>query len=290
MLLNFKNILLLVLVLALVPVLSANDYGYVSRSWENQSDEMYTSLNVQVQVVQYDAQGNPHYTTETRWVHVYIRIPEEAPLRKGEVEYFRVSGYSSGSSSTVNIHINPELTYHSYQSAYTSAFGHGSAHVNLYHGGRIKNKPPVTIENFNVEFTSPEAPVILSFDDFAYDINEEATAIYSFEIKRDVFIFPNKLVAKGQIVRPAEGRPTIIITKDSAYTEGAAEYFKSGKTYLIYMNLKREGSEYYNEKWSPEARYKFKWENGKNIQLERINVETSRTTVRNEKFGDIYQD
>ena len=287
-----RNLFAVLALLALLPTLATADYTYVSRTWQNQNEVMSASLTVSVPVITHDAQGNPVTTHQTKWVHARIRLGQEAPLRKGEVEHFRVSAYASGTghSATIHVHVDPDLVYHSYRGAWGTSHGGGHTYLRLFHNGRIKNLPPATFENVTVNFTDINAPFKMTFDDFAYDDNAQAIAHYAFEIKRDVFLFPDKLVAKGEIARPEQGQPTVTITKGCPFTADADEYFKAGKTYLLNLKVLREGSQYYADKWSEEARFKFKWKKSGAISLERIDIETPRVKVRNEKFRSLHRD
>ena len=287
-----RSLFAVLALVALLPTVATADYTYVSRNWQNQNEVMSASLTVSVPVITHDAQGNPVTTHQTKWVHARIRLGQEAPLRKGEVEHFRVSAYASGTghSATIHVHVDPDLVYHSYRGAWATSHGGGHTYLRLFHNGRIKNLPPATFDNVTVNFTDVNAPFTMTFDDFAYEDNADAIAHYAFEIKRDVFLFPDKLVAKGEIARPAQGQPTVIISKGCPFTADADEYFKAGKTYLLYLKVLREGSQYYSDKWSEEARFKFKWKKSGAISLQRIDIETPRVKVRNEKFRSLHRD
>lgn len=268
----------------------ASDRVTVSRSWENPTNNLEATLAVQVQETWYDAQGHPHTSMSTKWVYVHIRLVDPAPLRKGEIEYFAVSGYSGGGSSSISVHINPELTYHAYNSGWTSVFGHGgNAYVNIGHNGRMKNSPPISINEAKATFTTPEEPFELTFNDFAIGDNNEAQTTYLFEIKRSVVLFPNKLIAKGVVKGNDSGKIKVTITKDSPFCNDGAEYFKNGKKYRVALRLKREGSSYYTDKYSPEGSFKFKWETGKGI----VNLEKVENNEKEEKktqrFNKMYK-
>ena len=266
----------------------ASNHVIVSRTWENPTNLLQASLAVPVQETYYDAQGNPHTSMTTRWIHVDIRLVNAASLRTGEIEYFAVSGYSGGSSSSITVNVNPELTYHAYNSGWTSVFGHGgNAHVNIGHNGRMKNSPPVSINEAKATFTTPDEPFELTFNDFAISDNSEAETSYHFEIKRSVVLFPNKLIAKGVVEGTDAGKVKVTITKDSPFCNDGAEYFKNGKKYRVALRLKREGSSYYTDKYSPEGTFKFQWETGKGfVNLEKVenNEKEEKKTQRFEKI------
>jgi len=281
-------LLAIALILISGSTLLARNYAYVARSWENPDEPMATSLSIQVPVVHYDQNGHAYTSYETRWIHVTVRTGNEAPLRLGEIEYFRVSAYASGSS--VNVHVDPELVYHSYSGAWGSAGSYGGyVRLRLYHNGRIKNLPPVTFKNATVDFTTPDAPFTMGFEDFAYTDNTEAITSYGFEIKRSVFIFADKLVAKGEFPRPTEGQPTLVLTSDSPFVQEGEEYFKVGKKYVVKLKLIREGSEYYSDKWSLNAEFSFKWTGEGPLVLEREDSQDPKHRTRNEKFENIYE-
>lgn len=272
----------------------ASDHVTVSRSWKNPANTLMATLNVQVQETYYDAQGNPHTSTSTKWVYANIRLVNPAPLRKGEVEYFAVSAYAGGSTgssaSNISVHVNPELTYHSYNAGWTSIYGNGGhAYINIGHNGRIKNVPPVSINEAQAKFTSPNEPFELSFNDFAISENMEAHTTYSFEIKRSVVLFPNKLIARGTVEGTESGKVKVVITKDSPCCNDGVEYFRNGKKYRVELRLKREGSSYYTNQNSIAGSFSFKWENNKgSVALEKIEG-NERKEKKTERFQTIYK-
>lgn len=272
----------------------ASSHVTVSRSWENPTNTLMATLNVQVQQTYYDAQGNPHTSTSTKWVYANIRLVNPAPLRKGEVEYFAVSAYTGGStgssSSNISVHVNPEMTYHSYNAGWTSIYGNGGhAYINIGHNGRIKNVPPISINEAQAKFTTPNEPFELSFNDFAIGENMEAQTTYSFEIKRSVVLFPNKLIAKGIVEGTESGKVMVLITKDSPFCNDGVEYFKKGKKYRVELRLKREGSSYYTNHNSIAGSFTFKWENNKGLIALETTKGNQKEDKKNQRFQTIYR-
>lgn len=286
--------LLTVLLLAalVVPAAMAQDSTFVSRSWKNENAPMTASLSVQVPVTQVGPNGQTQVVYESRWVQVAVRVGSPAPLRLGEVEFFRVSVYTNGGySPTINVHVDPDLVYHSYRGEFasTSGFG-GPAHLYLYHNGRIKNVPPATFTKVSAEFTTPDAPFTLGFEDFAVAENADAATRYAFTIKRAVFLGSDKLVASGEIAAPAEGRPAVVITPGCPFTQGAAEYFKDGKKYRVGLSLLRAGSAFYVDRFSPAATFEFTWKKGGVHELRRVDAHDVRSRIRRQKFEDLHRD
>jgi len=267
----------------------AASYVTVVRSWENPTDLLKATLTVQVQETHYDSQGNPHSTIDTKWVHVDIKLINAAPLRKGEVEYFTVTGHGGGSSS-INVHVEPELTYYAYASGWTSVFGEGGyANVNLKHNGRIKNIPPITINEVNVAFTTPDKPFKLTFNDFAINENSEAQTTYFFEIERHRILLPNKPVAKGILKASESGKLKVILTKDSPYCNDGSEYFKDRKKYIINFSMKREGSHHYLNKYSRKGSLSFWWETTKGFaDLQKVNS-YEKEKKKTQRFNKMYK-
>lgn len=268
----------------------ASDHITISRNWKDNTSNLQGTLAVNVQHTYVDANGQQHTSTTTEWVYVNVRLLNAQPLRKGETEYFSVSGYSSGSGGNINIHVSPEHTYYAYSSGWSTAFGSGgSVYVNLTHNGRIKNVPPITINEAKAVFTTVDKPFKLTFNDFALAENADSDTSYSFEIKRSVFLFPDKLVAKGVVKGNQSPLSEILVTKDSPFCEEGVEYFKSGKKYVVNLRLKRENSAFYTDKFSMEGSFKFKWEKNKGIVCcEKVETVNNDALKQGKRFDHIY--
>lgn len=254
----------------------------LERSWQSPYGIMQGSLAVQVPQIQQGPNGQPQTVYVTRWVQVRVRLRTAAPLRKGEWERFRVTAQALGTGHAPTIHLNlrPEWAYHAYRSEFCTALG-SWADMDLFHDGRIRNRPPASFDEMKVQFETPADPVVLSFRDFALDENGEAATSYGFRVLRRVWFGKDKLVARGEV----EGN-SVVLTQDSPHAAAGEEWFKEGKGYKVLLKLRRTGSEVYTEDWSSEASATFTWE--KDAPLHREAPATARSTDREEKFEQVH--
>ena len=271
------------------------NYKIVSRSWkETGSGPISTVLPVMVPILETDQNGNPVTTIETRFINVAIHIDTPAPLRKGEVETFKLVGAATGNPQSPDLLIGIESSnvFHHYgQAVDTLGPNASSAQLRLTHTGRVPNTAPGTFNNVVVDFTTPAEPFKFSFFDFALIDNQDSTTTYEFEIKRSRWFGADKLVAKGEINQPEHGGlSSVEITEGCPYTEGAEEYFQAGRKYYILLRLKRNESPYYTDEYSEDMKFKFVFKDSYVGDLEPSLANTEKAKDQQKRFGHLHKD
>ena len=271
------------------------NYKIVSRSWkETGTGPISTVLPVMIPILETGPDGNPVTTIETRFINVAIYIDTPAPLRKGEVETFKLVGAATGNPQSPNVLIGIESSsvFHHYgQAVDTIGPSAGSAQLRLTHTGRVPNTPPATFNNVVVDFTTPAEPFKFSFFDFALVDNQEGTTTYEFVIKRSRWFGADKLVAKGEISQPEHGGlSSVAITEGCPYTEGADEYFEAGRKYYILLRLKRAENSYYTDEFSEETKFTFVFKDSYVGPLDPSLATTEKAKDKQKRFGHLHKD
>lgn len=283
------------LALAFVSAASAANfqYGWVTRDWENPDHSLTARLSL----------GSG---TSSHWVYVNLNIGKEAALRLGEVESFRVKAdfnESAGGGGTIQVTVEPDVVYHSYpayqwRTTYVSGGTSTSwVYFNFGHNGRIKVGAPPSVKGASVDYTTPENPLKLSFSDFAFAENGSAATQYKFSIWRRGFLGNDKLVARGIVDRTGEGVQAVEVAENGPYREGAEEWFQNGKSYGVYVRVKRTGTEWYADEFGDAFYGTFTWKNKGTVrclkacsieEIRRIEMEAEAGQQRS--FETLYQD
>ena len=271
------------------------NFKTVKRSWkETGSGPISTVLAVMIPILESDADGNPVTTIETRFINVAIYLDTPAPLRKGEIETFKLAGAATGNpqSPDLLIAIESDRVYHHYgQAVDTIGSSAGSAELHLTHTGRIPSTPPAAFNNVVVDFTTPAEPFKFKFFDFALVDNMEATSSYEFVIKRSRWFGSDKLVAKGEIAQPEHGGLSAVeITEGCPFTDGADEYFQSGRKYYILLRVKRSESQFYTDEFSEEMKFPFVFKDSYVGDLDPDLASTNKGQGQQKTFNRLHKD
>jgi len=202
------------------------------------------------------------------YVNFRIRLKTEAPPRCGEVETFTVQGQvttgGTGSFHYVRISIEPTVAYYKYPTiggtvSVASTYGYASGEMT--HEGRVVVGAPSTVEDASVHYTTPAAPFVLQWRDFAFDECGQAPTAYQFAVYRQRLFASSKLVAKGVVDHVAGDTQTVSVEQNGPYTEGADEWFKDGSTYVVTLRTKRTGTEWYADDFGNAFIGRFTWKN-----------------------------
>jgi hypothetical protein len=232
------------------------DTQWVARDWETP----YTQMNTRLWLT----------STEKDSLNVYVSVvlTDEAALRIGETEEWRVRGRvysSSGQNHQVEVVLEPSRYYHAYPaylSRTVSVWGSGSQYVYFYvgNGGRIQDGAAPSIDKAKVDYTDLESPFTLRFRDFGFEENGSAPTSYQFTVSRlPSLVGSEKLVAKGELARVDAELQEVVVEKGGAFTQGAEEWFKEGKRYAVRVRVKRTGTPWYTDAYGDPFFGTFEW-------------------------------
>lgn len=246
--------------LALAPTAQASsDTRWVARDWETP----YTEMSTRLWITTPNADG----TEGSVNVYVYVILTDEAALRVGELEEWRVEGryWNSGSNGRVDVTLQPSRYYHSYPGYMTKSvtvWGSGTQTVYFYvgNGGRIADGAAPSVDQVNVNYTSLDAPWKLRFRDFGFEENGAAPTSYKFSVARRPGLWGDeKLVAAGEVDRAGAETQEIVVEKNGAFTQDGEEWFKEGKTYVVRLRVKRTGTPWYTDAYGDAFAGTFEW-------------------------------
>lgn len=246
--------------LALAPQAQASsDTRWVARDWETPYTQMSTRLWMNT--------PNADGTEGSVSIYVYVILTDEAALRIGETEEWRVQGryWQTGSSGRVDVTLEPSRYYHgypAYQSRSVSVWGSGSQTVYFYVGndGRIEDGAAPSVDQVSADYTTLDAPWNLSFRDFGFEENGSAPTSYQFSVSRRPSLWgKEKLVARGEVDRTETEKQEIVVEKDGAFTQDGVEWFKEGKDYVVRLRVKRTGTPWYTDTYGDPFAGVFEW-------------------------------
>lgn len=223
------------------------------RDWRNPYGPM--TANMSLWLTRRVRQPNGSYREErfTAWLRLDVRL-NFAQLRAGEEEEFEVHARDygfSGDDPIVNLDLRPIRTYYYYypQQRNIVVRNTGSVWETLYAqaGPRMRVGAPATVDKMSVSLTQPTSPVTFSWRDYGAQDNPGATTEYRFRVGRAKTFGNDVVVAEGELGSNAG----VVLTPDSPYAQGHAEYFQQGEKYRLVVWMRRKGSDVYSEEWGP---------------------------------------
>lgn len=255
----------------------SSDSQWVARDWEHP----YTQMSTRLWLTTPNASGAEASVN----IYVYVILTDEAALRIGEAEEWRVRGQywgNGGSSGRVDVTLEPSRYYHrypSYLSRSVSVWGSGSQTVYFYVGndGRIEDGAAPSLDQAKVDYTDLDSPFSLSFRDFGFAENGSAPTSYKFSVSRRPSMWGDeKLVAAGEFDHADTEKQAVVVEEDGPYTGDADEWFKEGKRYVVRVRVRRTGTPWYTDAYGDPFVGTFEWDS----QTRRLQPVAARTLER----------
>lgn len=207
------------------------------------------------------------------YLYVTLRLHEEAELRHGEVERWRVRGQifeGTDGRHRVWVNVDPVVGYHDYPRLAGNVFTHSvvnHANADFGHDGRIQTGAPATIDQGDVDHSSLDAPVALRFRDFGFEANDSAPTEYAFAFYRRRLWGDEPVVARGVFPHQDAELQEVVIEKDGEYASQGTEWFRAGREYWVVVKVKRTGTPWYTDEFGYRFLGLFEWSNEEGPRL-----------------------
>ena len=282
--------LTLLLPMGLAERVTLYDWTECQRDWKANQNTMRAQLRFFV-----DGENG---INEQLYVNLKLKLKDEAPLRFGEVETFRITGQiltgGSGSVHHVRVTVEPKVAYYKYETiggTVTVVSTYGYADGVIGHDGRIEVGAPATVKDAEAKYTTPDEPFTLLWNDFGFADCNEAPTEYKVSIYRQQLFSSPKLVAKGIVGHQDGDLQKFKVSQGGEHTSEGEVWFENGKTYVVYVRYKRLGTQWYSDDFGAPFIGRFVWKNGDGrmkLQACQDVLSDKAATVRQRVFERLY--